>query len=411
MRRFAPFEPGPALAVAVSGGADSLALTLLAARWAAGGGGSLLALHVDHGLRETSCDEAAWLEGRLRSHGIACTILRWQGEKPAHGLQERARAERYRLLERACHERGILHLLLAHHADDQGETIAMRAGSGSTAHGLAGMAAVRELSHLRLLRPLLTLPKARLIATLEALGERWIEDPSNRDHRFWRARHRSGSSLPPADHGAADRRIASEREAARLLARTLSWHPLGNLSLERATLRAAHADIAYAVLADCLRTVGGKPYRPSPARLEALSARLGGSCPTIATLAGVIIEADERTITMAREPGRIDARPVLLEGPASLHWDGRFLIDISTGTLLIDLPTTQEVRRLATCSGAASLRPGAALASLPAIRSNGRLVAVGPIVLDAARAAEMALEIRLRPLRPLADACFGSAAP
>ncbi len=196
LARLGPFERPPRLAVAVSGGPDSLALLLLADRWARASGGTVRAFHVDHGLRPESAAEAARLAGWLAARGIPCRIVRREGPRPPSRLQETARAARLALLEEACAADGILHLLLAHHARDQRETVAMRAARRSGPDGLAGMAALRETARVRLLRPLLDVPPARLRATLEALGQDWLEDPSNRDPRFERARLR-GSGEPP----------------------------------------------------------------------------------------------------------------------------------------------------------------------------------------------------------------------
>ena len=144
MAPFAPFELRPVLAIAVSGGRDSLALALLAHDWAGALDGRIVGLIVDHGLRRESADEAAKTRDLLVRHGIAAEVLRWRGAKPASGLQEAAREARYRLLLAACRRRGILHLLVAHHADDQAETVVMRAARGSGPDGLAGMASLVE---------------------------------------------------------------------------------------------------------------------------------------------------------------------------------------------------------------------------------------------------------------------------
>jgi len=198
MAPFAPFENHPVLAVAVSGGRDSLALALLAHEWAEARDGKVVALIVDHGLRAEAAREAEATRELLTHRGIEAVILRWSGGKPVHGVQEAARVARYDLLFEACRQRGILHLLVAHHADDQAETVAMRAARGSGADGLAGMAALVEQRHARLLRPLLPVPRARLTATLEALGVAWIDDPSNIDPRFERVRLRTAGGIERA---------------------------------------------------------------------------------------------------------------------------------------------------------------------------------------------------------------------
>jgi tRNA(Ile)-lysidine synthase len=178
------FEAQPFIAVAVSGGPDSLALTILADRWARERGGQLTALTVDHRLRPESAHEARivgeWLAGR----GIAHHVLVWDEAKPKTGIQEAARAARYRLLAGWCRAQGCLHLLTAHHREDQVETHLIRRRAGSGADGLAGMSAVREMAGLRLVRPLLAVPKARLIAALEGEGQPFISDPSNLNPDF-----------------------------------------------------------------------------------------------------------------------------------------------------------------------------------------------------------------------------------
>ena len=156
IERLGPFEQGPRLAVAVSGGPDSLCLCLLAAGWAAARGGVVSALIVDHGLRPEAAAEARQVAAWLRARRIDHHVLRWADVKPATGIQAAAREARYRLLGDWCRAAGILHLLLGHHLDDQAETVALRQARQSGAAGLAGMAAVRELAGLRLLRPFLS---------------------------------------------------------------------------------------------------------------------------------------------------------------------------------------------------------------------------------------------------------------
>ncbi|MDR3464564.1 MAG: ATP-binding protein, partial [Xanthobacteraceae bacterium] len=146
MAPLGPFEPAPHLAVAVSGGADSLALALLARDWARARGGRVSALVVDHGLRPESAAEAAITLERLAALGIAAQVLALHGLDHGPALAARARAARHAVLAAAAHRLGALHLLFGHHAGDQAETVAMRRLSGSGAAGLAGMAALAEAS-------------------------------------------------------------------------------------------------------------------------------------------------------------------------------------------------------------------------------------------------------------------------
>jgi tRNA(Ile)-lysidine synthase len=190
---FAGLKSAPALVLAVSGGPDSTALLVLAARWRARRkqGPELLAVTVDHGLRPESAREARAVKRLASRLGVRHRILRWTGPKPATGLQAAARAVRYRLLAAAARGAGAGHVLTAHTLDDQAETVLIRMARGSGVTGLGAMMGETPLGGVTLVRPLLAVPKARLLATLAAVGIAFADDPSNRDPRFTRARLRT----------------------------------------------------------------------------------------------------------------------------------------------------------------------------------------------------------------------------
>ena len=232
------FGPAPRLAAGVSGGADSMALALLASAWARERGGSLLALVVDHGLRPESAAEATQTLQRLAARGIPARRLVLTGLARGPALAERARAARYAALRAACAEAGILHLLLGHHAADQAETVLIRQLGHSGPAGLAGMPVLAALCELHLLRPLLGVPPVRLRATLRAAGVGWVEDPSNADLHALRPRLRAALADPDGTgpdiaalcagaHRAGIARAAQEAETAEILAERVALHPEG----------------------------------------------------------------------------------------------------------------------------------------------------------------------------------------
>ena len=215
-RLFAPFADSGVLTLAVSGGPDSMALMWLAARWRAtrAGGPRLLAVTVDHGLRPESRREALMVKQLASQLGLTHRTLRWSGEKPAAGIPEAARIARYRLLARAAEQAGASHVVTAHTRDDQAETVLMRLLRGSGIAGLAAMAPVSRRDGLLLARPLLSLSKARLLATLRSAGIAFADDPTNRDPAFTRPRLRA---LMPtlAAEGADPRTLATLANRAR----------------------------------------------------------------------------------------------------------------------------------------------------------------------------------------------------
>lgn len=158
LEELGPFEDMPHLAIATSGGSDSLCLTFLACHWVRQRGGTLTSLIVDHGLRSDSEAEANQTRDLLAAHQIPTVILKWTGEKPVSRIQERAREARYRLLLKWCHDHQVLHLLLGHHQDDQRETFQLRQEKKSGSLGLSGMSAISETPSGRILRPCFGFP-------------------------------------------------------------------------------------------------------------------------------------------------------------------------------------------------------------------------------------------------------------
>lgn len=383
MQGLGSFERTPRIAVACSGGADSLALAVLAHRWAEARDGRLTALIVEHGLRPGSVREAAETAGRLEALGIAAEILPWCGTKPATGVQAAARAARYALLEGWCRAHGVLHLLTGHHLDDQAETLLMRLARGGDGDGLAAMPAVRELDHCRLLRPLLAVRRGRLAATLEAAGLGWVDDPSNDDPRYERVRVRqalAAGGLDPAGlaasaAGHARARAALEVAAARLVAEAASLSPAGFARLDPAALAAAPEEVARRALARLLAAIGGRPYAPAAAPLGRLLARIGRDRTRArGSLAGCrLATADDGRLVVAREARNLPASRPLAPGDR-FRWDGRFEIacpvSLRTGLRLAPLGA----------GGAAPHLPAAARAAAPALfDADGETLAVVPM--------------------------------
>ncbi|PWC52184.1 cell cycle protein [Azospirillum sp. TSA6c] len=332
------FEPAPAVAVGVSGGGDSMALVLLLRHWVAERGGSLLALTVDHGLRPESAGEAAAVGRAMSRLGVPHRILRWDGAKPSTGVQAAARTARHRLLGAACAEAGILHLALAHHRDDQAETVLLRLARGSGIDGLAGMAPVRADGAVRVIRPLLRVSHDRLLATCHAEGLDWIEDPSNRNPRFARARLRAaretlgGEGLDASRLGQVARRAgraraALEQATAALLAEAATVHPEGWITLAPAPLRSAPLEIALRAVGAALAAVGGSAH---PVRDEALERLLDGLAEGQGgTLGGCVVRKRRGVVMVAREPVAVTERLVVAPGEA-IRWDGRFDLRVSS---------------------------------------------------------------------------------
>lgn len=332
MRGFAPFEARPHIAVALSGGADSLGLCLLAHDWVVRQGGRLTALTVDHGLRDGSDKEALKVADWMASRGIDHVILTWDGQKPETGLQQAARKARYRILENWCEENRVLHLLLAHHKEDQAETVLMRLQKKSGPVGLAGMSAITDRPFGRLLRPLLACSTDDLRRFLHQQGQDWIEDPSNRNTRFARARIRqswdvlTGQGITPENLAQtasemADIRIALEDSVARCLARAVTVCREGFASLKSELLTTYPDEISSRVLAATIRMVGCTDYSPNRDRvLKTLRALQKGQTRS---LGGCQVVMHQGQLLVVRENPRNDLS-CLVRANETVVWDRRF---------------------------------------------------------------------------------------
>jgi tRNA(Ile)-lysidine synthase len=422
MAPLGPFEPAPHLAIAVSGGADSLALTLLADRWARAQGGGITALTVDHRLRPAASHEAAVLGEALQRRSIAHDILVWHGPYPDHDIQAAARAARYRLLGEWCRGRGVLHLLTAHHRSDQAETLVLRLARGSGVVGLAGIAPIVEAAHFRLLRPLLDVPSAQLRATLRSFGAVWSEDPSNANQRFARVRVRAQhDNLALA--GLTDFRLSEtcrhlgrvrvmlERLTERVLAQGVLLHPAGFALLDPAPLRAAPEEIGLRALAALVTTIGAAACTPRFQRLDGLARAVFSDEPFRGrTLGGCRILPYRNRILIQREADAL-APSVGLSGSGPWLWDDRFLIRCRSGIVPPDLSVdalgnegAANMRAIVPAEGAHHV-PSSVRPTLPAFRQDGRLVAV-PHLGWRRPGSAAGIEIGLRAVRPLAGSGF-----
>jgi tRNA(Ile)-lysidine synthase len=190
--------------VGLSGGSDSLALTLAAKSYLAEKHPAceLIAVTVDHGLRAESHAEAIKVGQICQTHDIHHEIAPWEGEKPQAGIQQKAREARYRLLSAAAQRHNTTLVLIAHNKGDDLETKAMRAqrqNENETAHGISEATLYR--CETWFVRPFLNLDKAVLQDFLQANNVTWIEDPSNKDRRFERVRARQDmSDIVSSDH-------------------------------------------------------------------------------------------------------------------------------------------------------------------------------------------------------------------
>lgn len=318
MAQLGPFFPDqsdyPPIAMAVSGGGDSLCLAWLASFWRK----NLLALVVDHGLRPESGQEAQQTIARLRAMNIPAQLLVLTDLKKGSAMAHRAREARYARLIAACQEYGCTDLLLGHQADDLAETVWMRQNSSSGPEGLAGMGWITVRPDIRLIRPLLGFSRAALRNTLRQAHLEWVDDPSNQDQRAERVRLRF--LLQENDQRAhfwklsmqsGQLRMRKERERAAQLALHAVMCPEG-----WAALGPELPDVD--VLAALIRSIGGAEYPPAQSAVVRLK-----DMATEATLAGARLIRHAQKWVLMREAAAMAPAQQAENGTV---WDNRFVL-------------------------------------------------------------------------------------
>ena len=177
--------------VAVSGGADSLALAFLTKVYALKKNLNPRFFIVDHKLRDESTHEAHKVKRTLKSLKINSYILTWKGKKPVNNIQSLARSKRYELLFSKCKKLKISNLVLGHHMDDLIENFFLRMARGSGLKGLVSFGMNTQIKDINLMRPLIKFEKKDLLFLSQFIFNFHIDDPSNYDVKFNRIKVRN----------------------------------------------------------------------------------------------------------------------------------------------------------------------------------------------------------------------------
>lgn len=332
------------IAVAFSGGGDSLAALIATLAWARSAGRPVTAIGVDHRLQPQSREWLQFAEAASKRLGAGFRAVAWDAKKPVSGLPAAARAARHRLIADAARTAGASVVVFGHTADDVFEGDLMRA-EGSSLGRLREWSpspAWPEGRGLFIVRPLLAVRRAAIREALRARGEPWIDDPANDDTRFARARARVRA--PAAGEAAAvldrDQDLAELAALAEITAE-------GLIGLDRRTLAEASSSTARRLLSAALVCAGGGDRPPRARRLSDLLARLARPAEVTATLAGTRVEARGHKVLIARDPGqarRGGLAPSALAAGVTLVWDGRFEVASGRADGRIDLLSGHAAR-------------------------------------------------------------------
>ncbi len=264
------------IAVAVSGGVDSVCLLV----WLAKCGLNVTALHVNHKLRAAADTESKYVSDLCKSLNIPCHIFEWTDIKPTSGLEAAARTARYKFMTDWCHKNGIKKLMLAHQADDQIETFLMNLGRGSGLYGLAAMARKSYRDGIEIIRPLLNIYRADLIAYCNDNNIKYFVDEMNEDEQYTRVRIRKNRHLLSEKLGIEDSRILLAIENLGRIRDTLASDVdrlvesvlcRGGAMFSDSFLFDQTPDIRLKFIGTLIQKIGGDKYQP---RLKSLGRAL-----------------------------------------------------------------------------------------------------------------------------------------
>lgn len=307
------------LAVAFSGGADSVALLLLTPP-------PVIAVHVHHGIRGAEADrDAAFCADFCARRGIPFTLLRAdvpaRAARTGEGIETAARAERYRLLEAFAAENGVAAVLTAHHADDQLETLLLHLLRGSGLRGMCGIPPVRREGRALLVRPMLEIPKEEILSFVAAGGETFVTDSTNAERGC--PRNRLRLDVLPALKELAPDAAAKAAAAARLMRVDEAWMEEGAAAFlaeyGNEPPAAALAALPRPILVRVIRSLLGKDL--GEVHFEALYGFLARAVPHSSLSLPRVkarIEGGRLTFTSGKEPPTADFEVPLSAGAAEL---------------------------------------------------------------------------------------------
>ena len=302
------------LAVAVSGGPDSLSLAFLAKCFSIINKVKVRFFIVNHKLRKESSKEAKYVSNLLKKIDIKCKILSWNGKKPANNIQAIAREKRYQLLANECKRNKINNLLVGHHLDDVLENFIIRLTRGS---GLKGLISFNKRTkykseNLNILRPLLDLNKENLVFISKKVFKFYIKDPSNRNEDFKRIRVRK--LLQSLEKEGLDKnKLVLTINNLKDSDQSIKFYENKNMKentvflKEKKTciLKKEFFDQAHEVilrsLTTIIQTIGKKYYPTRGKSIDELINRINNKSFSKITLGGCFIERTNETILISEE--------------------------------------------------------------------------------------------------------------
>lgn len=328
------------VAVAVSGGIDSMSLVLSMNEYSKKNNLKITALTVDHKLRKESTEEAEYVSNICKKFNIEHHILTWDEEKPKTNIEAIAREKRYNLISNFCEKNKIKYLITAHHLEDQAETFFIRLFRGSGIDGLSSMSEISNLFGLTIIRPFLNLHKSDLKNFLIENNIKWVEDKSNSDEKFLRNKIRNFLNTFENKQQITERinfaiqeivkcKKNIENELEEVEKNILDFSSFGICLIYRENLISIEEDLALRLLAKTSMKISGNIYKPRLEKLKRLFSEIKNNSNIKYTFYGCIFQKyDKDKIVVYREYNAI-CEDIKLEYNKTIIWDNKFKITLT----------------------------------------------------------------------------------
>ncbi|WP_341813407.1 tRNA lysidine(34) synthetase TilS [Wolbachia endosymbiont (group B) of Germaria angustata] len=326
------------VAIAVSGGVDSVVLLHLMINWAKKNKPSLpTALTVNHGLRLESQKEADFAVSYAKELGAKESfILNWEKKNIKGNIQLQARKARYNLLTKWCKNNNVKYLFVAHHKNDQAETFLLRLERGSGVDGLSSMDYKYFLDGIYVFRPLLNFSRSEIEKYAKLHQLRWIEDRSNYDLKYRRTLYRNLLKASDNQDVLTERicltALHMKRAAKALMHYTrlalndcVNVHDLGYIEIKLSEFYQLPEEVALRLLLYSIMAIVNKHYKPRYRSLIAIFNKISQKDSDInCTLSGCKIRKYGGRILIMRESSKIQEITVHLTLNVPIEWDNRF---------------------------------------------------------------------------------------
>ncbi len=329
------FEKNPHVGLSISGGPDSMALLMLVRDWIISKSGKITVFHFDHKIRKNSSKEASWLKTYVSKLGIKFYLLSWDKDEKLAFNMKNAREARYEKILEISNKLKIIHLMTAHHYDDNLETYYMRKKRKSSTLGLSSIPKILIKENLQIIRPLLSFRKDRLINTCNFFNLTWIEDSSNLDVRYERPRVRSELSkkttgqLTKIEKEFKKSKKCNEeieKKIRNFFMYNLDFFEYGVFQVDKNKFLKCSNELKIEILKKILTTASGKIFPPREVSVRNLIKLMQLNQCFRHTLHSCLLEISSEKISVFREVSSIKEGKKIIPKGNSYLWDNRFFL-------------------------------------------------------------------------------------